>query len=225
VDPGASINVAWDGGDVTGYGEGRFVVPAGELRLTARIGTGELRETLNLAPSSVTERDLVLAIGRVAANAFYTAGGEKVTAPGLAIEVASARKRLDGGRESFGTLYGPDQGFDLVPGDYVLVARLDAVMVEVPFTVRAGELTEVAAILDAGVLAASAPGAYSIEIVAARPDLQGSRVSFGLTYGESAQLTLPGGDYLVLARMTAEGPTKEAAATVRPGERTEATLP
>src|SRR5690606_26976115 len=101
-------------------------------------------------------------------------------------------------RRDFGTNYGPGSAFDLPPGDYVARISMSSAEVEVPFTIAAGELTEVTGVLNAGVLAIAAPGGDFVEVFAAKADLQGNRKSFGYGYSGELQLTLPAGDYLVV---------------------------
>lgn len=92
---------------------------------------------------------------------------------------------------------------------------------EVPFTVETGTLTEVNGVLGAGVLAISAPGAYSIDIYGTKKDIQGNRKQFGNAYGEERNATLPAGEYAVVVALNDNAGTKEATATVVAGERTE----
>ena len=91
---------------------------------------------------------------------------------------------------------------------------------EAPFTLKSGDALAVDALLNAGVLYGKASGADGIDIFSAKKDIQGKAIQFGYAYGEERSETLPAGDYLVVARMT-DGTTKEMAATVIAGERTE----
>ncbi|TCD14494.1 vWA domain-containing protein [Oricola cellulosilytica] len=205
-----------------GYGSGTLVVPAGDVVIEARLGKGDLAESLTLAPGEIVERDLVLGIGIVRANAVYAAGGPAVETSGLRVDVFSARKALDGTRKDFGGGYGPGNEFKLPPGDYVVRARLDKAVSEAPVTVARGGATDVVVDLNAGVLAISVPGAYRIDVFAAKPDLQGKRTDFGGTYGETFQTTLHPGDYAVVATMgDSKGEKKEMPASVMAAERTE----
>ena len=118
-----------------------------------------------------------------------------------------------------------DLEFKLPPGDYVVHARLGQADAEVPVTVTRGEMTDVVVNLDAGVLAAAAPGAYRIDVLDAEADLQGNRRQLDGTYGEEFQVTLHPGEYLVVATMgDSQGEKKEMTVSVTAGERTEATL-
>ena len=177
-----------------------------------------------MAAGQTIEKDIVLGIGSVVVNAFYAQGGEKVDASGLDVKVFKAKQKVDGSREQVTYGFGPDTKFELSPGDYVAVVEMDQALGEQPFNIRAGEATDVAAVLDAGVLAISAPGAKHIEVFGAKKDIQGNRKAFGYAFDEKHQTTLPAGDYVIVADR-GDGGKKEATATVNAGERTEVTVP
>ena len=63
---------------------------------------------------------------------------------------------------------------------------MDQAEVEQPFNIRAGETKDVTAILEAGVLVVSAPGAKDIKVFAAKKDIQGERKQFGYGFDERA---------------------------------------
>lgn len=224
VSEAASVFVEYPGDSTTSYGETRLVVPAGEQKVTVKIGEGQAVVNFPVKAGETVEKDVVVGVGHVVMNAFYTQGGERVENGGLTFEVLEAKTRLDGSRNVLLTSYGEDSKADLPGGDYVLVARMDKASVEQPFTVKPGEAVKVDAVLNAGVLAISAPGAYSIEIFAAKKDLQGNRKSIGFNYGEAWQQTMPAGDYAVVKTMPNDGGTRDGAATVKAGERTEVTV-
>jgi Ca-activated chloride channel family protein len=218
VDSGAALNIYYDGGEDYGFGQATFYVPAGEQRLAVRVGQGAVEETFTIAAGETVNKDIVVGVGRATLNAAYVEG-MKVEDGGLFGEVFAAETAIDGTRQSLEYGYGPDQGYDLPPGDYVAVLRIEEASVEVPFTVEAGEAVAVEGMLDAGVAAISAEGATSIVIESARADIAGNRQEFGYAYGSSMQRTLPAGDYRV--RATVDGSEREAAFTVVAGERTE----
>ncbi|BCH34644.1 VWA domain-containing protein [Mesorhizobium sp. L-8-10] len=211
-------------GEAIGYGETRIVVPAGKQQVTVRLGEGEATETAMVEAGGIVERDVVVGVGRALVNAFYVPG-MKVEEGGLALNIYKAAKRIDGSREQVSYAYGPDGKFDLPPGDYTAVAKLDEAPAEQDFAVKAGQLVEVGVTLNAGVLAVSAPGARHIEVFAAKKDLQGKRKEFGYAYAETHQTTLPAGDYVVVVDRGDDGEKKEASATVKAGERVEVAVP
>uniref|UniRef100_UPI003337DC4F hypothetical protein n=1 Tax=Mesorhizobium sp. M0050 TaxID=2956861 RepID=UPI003337DC4F len=119
---------------------------------------------------------------------------------------------------------GPDSKFWLPPDDYVAVTSLELATVEQPFSVKVGDVKDVKVTLDAGVLVMSAPGAYSIEVLSSKKDIQGNRKALGLNYGDTWQQTIPAGDYVVLRHMSDQGHDKEMPVTVKAGERSEITV-
>jgi Ca-activated chloride channel family protein len=227
ISEGATVIVNYPGGDgpATTYGETKIVLPAGEQKLTVKIGEGEVSETLTLAAGQTIEKDVVVGVGHVVVNALYAEGGEKVEASGLDIKVFKAKKKIDGSREQVTYAFGPNAKLDLPPGDYVAAVRLDQAEIEQPFNIRAGEAKEVLPILNAGVLAISAPGAKRIEVFGAKKDIQGNRKDFGYAYDETHQTTLPAGDYVIVAEREGNAAKAEGTATVSAGERTEVSVP
>jgi Ca-activated chloride channel family protein len=226
VSDGATVITEYPGGGkATNYGLTKIVLPAGEQKLTVKIGEGEVSETLALAAGQTIEKDVVVGIGRVVINALYAEGGEMVGVSGLDVKIFEARKKADGSREQVTYGFGPNGEFELSPGDYVAIVRLDEAAAEQPFNIRAGEAKDVTAHLNAGVLAVSAPGARHIELFEAKKDIQGNRKAFGYAFDEKYQATLPAGDYVIVADREDNGGKKEATAAVNAGERTEVTVP
>jgi Ca-activated chloride channel family protein len=199
-------------------------VPAGEQKITVAVGSGSVTETIHLAAGQTVEKDIVVGVGHAVVNAYYTAGGDKADSSGISIQIVKAKKKIDGSREDVAHSYGPDSKFWLPPDDYVAVTALDLATVEQPFSVKAGDNQDVKVTLDAGVLAMSAPGAYSIEVLSPKKDIQGNRKALGLSYGDTWQQTIPAGDYAVVRHMSGEGQDKEMPVTVKAGERTEITV-
>lgn len=223
ISDSATVVVEYPGGTgpATTYGETKLILPAGEEKLTVEIGTGKVSETIQLAAGQTIEKDVVVGVGHVTANALYAPGGDKADSSGLFIEIFKAKLNVDGSREQVTYTYGPNAKFDLAPGDHVAVFRLDKAEAEQPFNIRAGETKDVTAILNAGVLAIEAPGAKDIKVFAAKKDIQGQRKEFGYGFDGAHQTTLPAGDYVVETDRRDGSPVKETPATVKAGERTE----
>lgn len=222
VAEGAALNLYYPGGDTYGYGEETFIVPAGELTATAKVGQGEVSETFTVAAGETIEKALVAGVGRVVVNAAYVEG-MKVEAGGLAVNVFKATASIDGSREDVGYGFGPDTGYDLPPGDYVAVVQMDDATAEVPFTVETGKSVEVVGVLEAGVVAITAVGTEELNIYSGKADIQGNRDEFGYSFDEEYQRTLPAGKYVVVARF-ADDVEREVPFTVVPGERVEVTV-
>ncbi len=177
----------------------KVVLPAGDEKVTVTIGQGEVTETIPLAAGKTVEKDMIVGVGHVVANAYYTAGGDKADASGIGFKMVKAKKKIDGTREEVTYSYGPDSKFDLPPDDYVLIATVDLAVVEQPFTVKVGEIQDVKVALDAGVLAITAPGASKIEIFETKKDINGNRKSLGYAMTRSTRRRLPAGDYTVVS--------------------------
>ncbi|MER9326754.1 VWA domain-containing protein [Mesorhizobium sp. M0488] len=220
----AHVDLAYPGGNTTHYGDTKVIVPAGEQKITVEIGAGTVTETVQLAAGQTIEKDVVVGVGHAVLNAYYTAGGDKADSSGIGFQIVKAKKKIDGSRDSVEHSYRPDCKFWLPPDDYVAVTTLDLAVVEQPFTIKVGDSLDVKVALDAGVLAMSAPGAYSIEVLSSKKDIEGKRKSLGLNYGDSWQQTIPAGDYVVVRHMSDEGHDKEMPVTIKAGERTEITV-
>lgn len=219
IDDGASVNIAYPGSDTTNYGESTFRVPAGEQTLTVRIGEAEMVETFTLAAGETVEKDVVVGVGIAVVDASYVEGSA-VAADGLSVTVFAAKKALDGSRAQISHGFGPASTFELPPGDYVAVAKLDQAEAEVPFTVESGARVAVVVPLNAGVVALTMPGANSFEIQGATKDLQGDRPYVEHGFDAEKQTTLSAGDYVVV--VTYEGDIEtETSFTVTAGERLE----
>lgn len=226
LDDSARFDIEAAGNEGGGYGQGTFVVPAGDVHLTAKLGQAEAEESFVLKAGEVADKKLIAAAGVLALDATYSDGGPMVEDGSLRVDVLSAKMSLDGKRKSIAGGYGPGNSFKLAPGDYLLRAELGAASVEQPVTVKKGEMIPVSLNLNAGVLNVTAPGAYRIDILPAKADLQGKRKSIGGSYGEEFQITMPPGDYTAVVAMSGGGDaaTKEKVVTVQAAERTEATI-
>ena len=221
VDRNAQISIAYSGGTSdSNYGEVKYVVPAGETKVTVKLGAGEASETMQLAAGQVVDKDMIVGVGKAKANAFYTKGGEKAETD-VGWKVYKAAKKLDGSRDQVTYAYGPDSQFDLPPGDYVIGVDVQAVSTEQPFSVTVGQMTDVNVTLNAGVLAVDAPGADGFKIYEAKKNIQGERKQVTYAYGEKMQTTLAAGDYVLVTNFTTDKADKETPFTVKAGERSE----
>ncbi len=222
-DSNATVFTEFPGGEsTTNYGETKLYVPAGDTRVEVSIGTGKVAEIVSVQADTVVTRDIVVGVGVAAVNAFYVEG-MKVEDSNLFEEIFEANKDLEGNRKPLAYNYGPDHNFELPPGDYVLVSTVGGATLETPFTVAAGERTEVSAMLGAGVVAITAPGTDKVEVFGAKKDIQGNRKAFTYGFGGALETTLTAGDYVIVAS-PAEGAPKESNVTVVAGERLEVTV-
>lgn len=222
---GAAVVIDYPGADnpATYYGTTKTVLPAGDEKVTVTIGQGVATETIALAAGQTVEKDIIVGVGHIVANAYYTAGGDKADGSGVGFKVFKAKRKIDGTREEVTYAYGPDSKFDLPPDDYVLIATVELAEVEQPFTVKAGESQDVKVAMNAGVLAITAPGASKIEIFEAKKDINGNRKSLGYAYDQKYQAAIVAGDYVVVSEKS-DNSSKEGTVTVKAGERVELTV-
>lgn len=200
-----------------GYAKGLRVYPAGEYGFSAQLGEVRLSDTVVITAGEILDKTVVLAAGVPVFAAYYAAGvpveGEQ------AFETFEARVGLDGKRISVRTDYGAASAPELPPGEYVVVGSVGPARVEVPFTVKAGERLEVPVILNAGIAAITAPNANAIEILGAKPGLDGKRPSVYTHFGTDLVVTLTAGDHVAL--VTSGEARAEFPFTVKPAERVE----
>jgi Ca-activated chloride channel family protein len=138
-------------------------------------------------------------------------------------DVLGATKDIAGNRKKFGTNYGDGTSFDLPPGDYMLRASSGRAVAETIVTVKADERVEPKVVLNAGVLAITAPGGDRLDIFGVEKDIKGKQKGFGTNYGDSWQIVLPEGDYIVKVRKQ-DRSVVEGTASVKAGQRTEVTV-
>ena len=142
------------------------------------IGEGEITETITLGAGQTVEKDMIVGVGHVVANAYYTAGGDKVDGIGHRLQGASRRRRRSTAtREQVTYAYGPDSKFDLPPDDYVLSATVDQADVEQPFSVKVGEAAGREYRHERRRAGDHRAGASKIEIFEAKKDINGNRKS------------------------------------------------
>lgn len=216
-DAGAYVTTTFPNGEaVTSYGETTLYVPAGTIDTEVTIGTAKANEAIAVAAGAEVTRDISVAVGHVSLTASLVPG-HRVEDSALSFSIVAAEADIYGYREELGSAYGADAALDLPPGDYVATVRFDQVEAETPFTVRAGTTQTVELVLDAGVLAATSPGAETIEVF----DQYGEQLGYG--YGNERTATVPAGEYRLVARRP-DGSERERKARVKAGERTAITI-
>lgn len=226
TDDSARFDIFAGGDSEGGYGAGTFFVPAGDITVKASVGEAETEESFPIEAGETLEKKIVAAAGILGVEAVYAEGGPKLEDDGYRVDVLAAKMDLEGNRKGVAGGYGPGNRFKLAPGDYVVKVRMGVAEAEAPVTVKKGEMTPVTVNINAGVLNVKAPGAYRIDILPAKADLQGNRDGIDGAYGEEFQVTIPPGDYVAVATMGegGDGPKKELPVSVKAAERTEVTV-
>lgn len=211
-------------GDVAeaGYGQALHAFPAGDYSFLASLGAAKVEETLTFEAGKQIDKDVIIGTGLAVVEATY-AEGVKVEGGDHFVEIFGAKKAIDGTRTSVGNTYGAGAQFDLPAGDYVAVVTTGAASAEVPFSVKVGERTDITVPLNAGVAAFTSPTDEFIEVLSAKPDINGNRASLAYNYGPGWQTALPAGDYVV--RVSEGDKAAEQPLTVKAGERVELSLP
>ncbi|SMQ66405.1 Ca-activated chloride channel family protein [Devosia lucknowensis] len=221
ADGNAALEIRHDGEYVTTqYGDKELVVPAGALEVDVSIGEGKVTRSYEAKAGEVIDEDVIVGVGLAFFTTEYVPG--QAVEDDIFMEVFDAKTALDGTRNSVAYNYGGEQDFTLPAGSYVLAYSLDGTKGEIPFDVATGERTDVAIVLDAGVLNVVAPNGDYIEVLSAKPDIAGNRESFDYGFGPEWMTTLKAGDYLV--RTDKNDATSETALTITAGERFELSI-
>jgi Ca-activated chloride channel family protein len=219
--------IRWDvtgasGETATTYGgEVSFDLASGDYTVKASLGEASVEVPVSVPAGKTVEKVVVVATGRLVAHAYFAEGGPLVTA-GPRFDVLAPEPGADGNRLTIATSYEDGVTFDLPPGKYVLMAQADAASAEAGFEIRAGAPTEVFVVLDAGLLSVTAPGGDALELLGAEKDIYGEQKSVAYTYGESWQVTVPAGDYVLKVRKT-DGSETLTPVSVKAGARAEVT--
>ncbi|WRH61044.1 MAG: VWA domain-containing protein [Fuscovulum sp.] len=208
----------------TYYGTTDIVVPAGDLNLRVEVGNAFATQTVAITAAQTTEVDIIAEAGLAAVEGFYV-DGMMLETNAHSVAVYPVKKNLDGSRDRIATAYGAGSQFTLPPGDYVVEVGLDLALAEAPFTVKGGERVDVSVVLNAGVMAVTAPGASSILVMSGKANISGERERLHTEYGEAINLTAAAGDYVIEAYRGDPAVMTEARVTVVAGERTEITVP
>lgn len=220
--------IRWDVTDAAGEtettygGEVHFDLPAGAYRLKATLGEAVAEQQLTIEAGKTLEQTVVVATGKVVARSLFAEGGP--TVKGARFDVLAAEAGPDGKRRVIATSYDDGTAFDLPPGPYVLKAQSDIASGESSFEARAGEPVEVPVILNAGLLSVAAPGGDRLDLLSEKKDIYGKHEELATSFGESWQITVPAGSYVVRVRKANSGTEVTGSAVVKPGERTEVTV-
>ncbi|MBK8458575.1 MAG: VWA domain-containing protein [Phyllobacteriaceae bacterium] len=211
-------------GEDTGYGKFKFYASAGPVEVFGRIGKAETTETFDLKAGEDVERPVAIAAGLIVTNAVYAEGGDKVDTHDLRVDIVAGKKDISGNRNGLAGSYGADQKLYVPAGDHVFIGKLGEVTAEMPVSVGAGERAEPVLVLNAGVLAISAPGARRIDILAGKKDISGNQKNLSGNYGDKHNAYLSPGEYEIRVEYDGDKAAKSAKATVKAGERTETTV-
>ena len=213
---------AQDGAEEGGYTETRMLIPAGPAVASAELSKAKAKVPVEIVAGEEREVDVVLGAGVVRVSALYAPGGPAAES-GIRFDVLAAKADINGNRDEFNGSYGHD-ALNVPAGSYILNPRLEGAEVRSePFEVAPGELVEVQVVLNAGVAAMSAPGAYRIDVFGP-PKITGEREELAGAYGDNWTYTLKAGTYRARASYEGDRAPVETDFMVTAGERVELTL-
>lgn len=205
---------------VTTYGgEVSVELPGGEYTVQATLGEARAETTVSVSAGKTTEAELIVATGRLVAHALFAPGGPTVT-EGPRFDVLATSPGSDGRDRVLATSYNDGATFDLPPGPYILRATSDIATADAAFDLKAGVPTDVSVVLNAGLLAISAPNGDRLDLLGAEKDIYGEQAVLATTYGQSWQLAVPVGEYTVKVRKL-DGTEASGTASVAAGKRVE----
>lgn len=221
-------NIRWDainaaGEAETAYGgEVKFDLAAGDYTIKATLGEAIAEVKISLAAGQTLDEVVIVATGKIVAHALFAEGGPVIT-ENARFDVLEPEPGLDGTRKTITTAYNDGASFDLPPGKYILVASADDAKAEAGIEVKAGPPLEVNVVLNAGLLAVTAPGGDRLDLLGTKKDIYGKQAIVSTRYGEDWQVTVPAGEYIL--KVTKSDDTESTTpVTVKAGERTEVTV-
>lgn len=189
-----------------GGGAPKFTVAAGEYYITAKVGDALIGQTIAVAPGEATEVTLVLGAGVLKPAAYYTEGGDPIK--DAYFRVYEAEADADGKRRQV-TYGGGSPNFKVPAGTYYITAQVGDSVVGRDVEVMPGQATEVAIILNAGILN---PKAYYAEgedpikdayfrVYEAEAGTDGKRKQVAYGGGANRSFKLPAGKYYITAKV------------------------
>ncbi|MCB0352459.1 MAG: VWA domain-containing protein [Bdellovibrionales bacterium] len=207
--------------------EPQWLIPAGEYEVQVSWGNSNalIKGTVSVLPGESESLSLTLGAGILKLKAFASEGGEQLDKD-LKFRVLSEATSLDGKREQVAYSYEAAPAFEIAAGKYrAEVTWGNATGIQEIVEVKAGEASEYAINLNAGVLALSTSEDQPTdkmhwEIYSSKTRLDGSRDKIAVkSYARTAQFFLPAGKYLVRLRIGDSAQEKEIEVTA--GSRTE----
>lgn len=182
-----------------------FTLPAGRYYATATIGAATVGDFIEVAAGERSDLNLVLGSGYLQVQGTESEGGEPND--GVYVHVYEAQTGTDGKRTKVAN--GNQRTvFSIPAGRYFVTGTLGKATVGEEVEVKAGERTNVMLVLASGIMKVSAipteggkpfDDAY-IRIYETEKSLDGSRTQVDAG-NQRTQFSLPGGRYLVEARM------------------------
>lgn len=205
----------------TGYdAESAVIIPAGEYKVTLKIGTSIVSRDVEVTPGETTPVEIVAGVGRMKGRVTFSPGGPLVKDP--YVEILAGAEPTEG-EKALADSYDGEPVFDIAEGTYRVHVRVDGVERTFPLSIKAGETVTPAFPLDAGLAVLSSPGAESVSVNEAEADIYGEPKEITRLYTLPGTYVLPAGKYSATARKGEASVTQ--AFEVKAGVRNEVTLP
>jgi Ca-activated chloride channel family protein len=209
-----------DGFEKFNYGVVTELIPGGETEIIAEVGLAKASVTTRVIPGETRTIEIVAAAGSVVVQSYLVAG-ELLANDGQPVTIYAAPYNPETDYyNSIAYSYGQGASFVLAPGDYVALLQKDEASSLTPFTVEGGKETVLTAVLNAGVIEVSAPGATYVEFFRLEG---GERVSIRYDYAESVVQHFPPGNFVVVADR--DGVKSESGLSLAAGQRAAVTIP
>jgi Ca-activated chloride channel family protein len=228
--PLSGDSVAWEikrGADwvATKYGTtASFLLGAGDYIVKVSLGSAAAEQAFKIEAGKSLDVVVTLGAGQAEVSAVFDDKGTKVERD-LAIEARNGAPDPSGEHAWIATLYDPVSRFDLPAGKYLFTGKVGYATGAQEAEIKAGQKAQVTIKLNAGYLAASAPGASSIGIQSGDKDLSGQRRYIGLEYTDNLNAVLNAGTYHLIAKGQDGTVIGEKDAEVKAGGRTEIGIP
>ena len=226
-DPVADVGQAWElyqsaaGGQrgeylTTEYGKPQITVAPGTYRLVARIGLAEVEQEVIITETELAAPTIVMNAGTILIRPRGSDGGPVET---------SAAVNLTNSSGIDSTNYGEWETV-FPAGDVNITVQVGQATVSQAADLAPGQRLELDMIAGAGLAVVDAfyvegmimdTTQHSVEIVAAKKALDGSRASVTTSYGPGQQFVLPPGDYVAI--VTQGSASAEVPFSVKVGER------
>jgi Ca-activated chloride channel family protein len=196
---------------------------AGDYIAKLQMGSADVEAAFTVVAGKTADMVVMLGAGTAKLSATYSEGGETV-ADGTSFELRKVAG-ISGESKWVATDYGSGKTFSVPSGDYIAVVKLNIAEVEVPLKVTAGKEVVLNVNLNAGYIAAKAPGARRIDIQAGKVGIDGKAKRLATEYNEELNYAANAGSYHVIAYGTDDVVIAEKDIVVEAGKRSEITLP
>jgi Ca-activated chloride channel family protein len=183
-----------------------LTLPAGKFLVQAVVGNAKGTATVEIKAGATVEKIITLGAGRVKFSALAAEGSEPI-AKDLAWDIFGAAD-AEGARSKAGYSYEAQPTLSLPAGKYLAQVVWGNATVKQEFEVSAGKLKEVAIILNAGTVAATAvmtegadpaPDGLSWDVFG-EPNAEGERPKVAYSYEAQPKFRLIAGKYLVTVK-------------------------